>query len=57
MMESKILEKLKFENREEVVVFLKRLITEKETKCPICKIGTLEHFHKKAKKKQYGLDL
>ncbi len=36
--------------REEEVIFLKRLWTEKPTPCPVCGHEFLEHLHKKAKK-------
>lgn len=37
-------------NREEEVVWLKRLWRGEETTCPKCNNGTLVHLHKKAKK-------
>ena len=49
-METDILLYLKMHHRDEVVSFLKRLWSEQYTICPICKNGTLEHLHKKAKK-------
>lgn len=48
-MEKDVLEELGMENRDEVVIFLKRLWTGKPTNCPKCG-GALDYMHKKAKK-------
>lgn len=50
MSKNKFVEKLKMKDREELVLFLKKLIAEQEVICPICKVTKLEYFHKKAKK-------
>ena len=48
-METKVLERLKMEDRKAAVSFLKSLWGETPQSCPLCG-GKLEHFHKKAKK-------
>lgn len=48
-MEKDILNKLKMNNRDEVVEFLKSLWSEKPKPCPLCD-GKLDFLHKKAKK-------
>lgn len=48
-MEKSILLKLKMNNREEVINFLKSLWNETPQSCPLCG-GKLDYFHKKAKK-------
>jgi len=48
-MEQDVLEKLKMNNRDEAVKFLKSLITETPQVCPFCG-GRLDFLHKKAKK-------
>ncbi len=44
-----IIKKLKMENRENMVIFVKSLTPENPQNCTLCN-GTLEYFHKKAKK-------
>ena len=48
-MEKDILKKLKMENRDEAVVFLKSLWNESPQPCPLCE-GRIDFLHKKAKK-------
>lgn len=48
-MEKSILIKLKMNNRDQVINFLKSLWIEKPQACPLCD-GKLDYFHKKAKK-------
>lgn len=48
-MNKEIMLKIKMQNREEVVKFLKSLWAEKPQSCPKCG-GKLDYFHKKAKK-------
>lgn len=48
-MERVCLQELNMTNREEVLIFLKRLWNEENTDCPICG-SKLEWLHKKAKK-------
>ena len=48
-MEKDILKKLKMENRDEAVVFLKSLWNESPQPCPFCE-GRIDFLHKKAKK-------
>lgn len=48
-MEKDVLKELGMSNRNEVLIFLKKLWGEELTPCPKCG-GTLEHLHKKAKK-------
>ena len=49
LMEKDILNKLKMNNREEIVEFLKSLWSEKTKPCPLC-AGKLDFLHKKVKK-------
>ena len=48
-MEKDMLKKLKMENREEAVIFLKSLWNESPQSCPLCG-GRIDFLHKKAKK-------
>lgn len=48
-MEKDILDKLKMNNRDEAIRFLKSLWNEKPQSCPLCD-GNLDFLHKKAKK-------
>ena len=49
-MEKDILKKLKMENRDEAVVFLKSLWNESPQPCPLCE-GRIDFLHKTAKKR------
>ena len=48
-MEKDVLRKLKMDNRDEAVAFLKSLWSETPQPCPLC-AGKLDFLHKKAKK-------
>ena len=48
-MDKDLLNKLKMNSRDEVVIFLKSLWTETPQLCPLCG-GKLDFLHKKAKK-------
>lgn len=45
-----IIEKLNMNSRDEVIIFLKKLLCEQKVLCPICQKEELDYFHKKAKK-------